>query len=400
VSLFRAAEQREGAAIWQGIPGRSPRRIGAVDVTKDKARSHSAVWASIRLRADLISSMPVHCYRKIGADGLEVEIGTPPVLIEPGSHGEGQPIGIDEWLYMTQSDLDSVGNAFGIITAIDGAGKPAQIQPVEAEQVTVAIRSGRLDHYKVGRSVYKPAEIWHERQYAVSGSPVGLSPIAYAAASVGGYLSAQQFALDWFANGATPSAILKNGKRTLDAREAGETKRRFMASVRNGEPFVTGMDWDYTMLGAKASESQFLEEMRYSLTDVARFFGVPADVIDAPQESGSITYANITQRNLQLLIMNIGPAVARRERALSRILPNPRRVKLDAEAILRMDPQTRQAVLASRVTARTLTVDEARAADNLPPLTPEQIAQTKNIFGTAPASAAPGAVSTAEGATA
>jgi HK97 family phage portal protein len=338
--------------------------------------------------------MPVGCYRTLGSDGLEVSSPVPPVLIEPGSHGDGQPISIDEWLYMTQSDLDSVGNTFGIITAKDGAGKPAQIQPVQAEDVTISVRGGKLDHYKIGRESYAPAEIWHERQFPVSGSPVGLSPIAYAAASIGGYLSAQQFALDWFAGGATPSAILKNGKRVLDPKEARETKQRFMATVGNGEPFVTGMDWDYQMLGVKATESAFLEEMRYSLTDVTRFFGVPADIIDAPQESGSITYANITQRNLQLLIVNIGPAVMRRERALSRLLPNPRRVRLDADSILRMDPQTRQAVLASKVTSKIWTVDEARATENLLPYTAEQIAQNKNIFGTAPAAAA-GAVATA-----
>lgn len=392
MSLLRA---QRGAVepIWQGLPMRSPKRAGSIDVTKDKARTHSAVWAAIRVRSDLISSMPVACYRTLGGNGLEVSSPVPPVLIEPGSHGDGQPISIDEWLYMTQSDLDSVGNAFGIITAKDGAGKPAQIQPVQAEDVTISIRGGKLDHYKIGREVYSPAEIWHERQFPVSGSPVGLSPIAYAAASIGGYLSAQQFALDWFAGGATPSAILKNGKRVLDPAEARETKQRFMATVGNGEPFVTGMDWDYQMLGVKATESAFLEEMRYSLTDVTRFFGVPADIIDAPQESGSITYANITQRNLQLLIVNIGPAVRRRERALSRLLPNPRRVRLDADSILRMDPQTRQTVLASKVTSKIWTVDEARASENLLPYTAEQIAQNKNIFGTAPAAAA-GAVAT------
>jgi phage portal protein BeeE len=152
------------------------------------------------------------------------------------------------------------------------------------------------------------------------------------------------------------------------------------------------------MIGAKATETAFLEEMRYSLSDIARFFGVPADTIDAPQESGSITYANITQRNLQLLIMNIGPAVARRERALSRLLPNPRRVKLDEKALLRMDPAALQLVLASKIQNRQITVDEARAEENRAPLTAEQIAENKNIFGTAPASAAPGAVATAEGA--
>jgi len=399
VSLLRASREPT-ELIWQGLPIRSPRRNGSVDVTPDKARTHSAVWASIRLRADLISSMPVQCYRTVPGTGLEVAVPTPPVLTIPAYHdaGEKQPIGIAEWMYTSQSDVDSVGNTFGIITQLDGMGLPARIQPVQVQDVTVAVRKGLLDHYKIGTQVYSPEQIWHERQYPISGSPVGLSPIAYAAASIGGYLSAQQFALDWFGNGAVPSAILKNSKRTLDAAEAALTKRRFGAAVGNGEVFVTGMDWDYTMLGAKATESQFLEEMRYSLSDIARFFGVPADTIDAPSESGSITYANISQRNLQLLIMNLGPAVARRETALSRLTANPRRVKLDSDALLRMDPQTRQTVLASKISNRQMTVDEAREEDNMPPLTAEQIAETKNIFGTVPANAAPGAVATAEGA--
>ena len=232
---------------------RSPRRKGSVDVTPDKARTHSAVWSAIRLRADLISSMPVECYRTLSS-GLEIVSAAPPVLVTPATHGPGQPQDIADWLYATQSDLDSVGNAYGIITAVDGYGLPAQIQLVQASDVTVSVRGGQVTAYKIGKEVYKPEQIWHERQYSISGVPVGLSPIAYAAASIGGYLSAQQFALDWFGNGATPSAILKNSKRVLNKEEAALTKRTFMASVQNGEPFVTGMDWDYSTLGAKAAE--------------------------------------------------------------------------------------------------------------------------------------------------
>ena len=53
----------------------------------------------------------------------------------------------------------------------------------------------------------------------------------------------------------------------------------------------------------------------------------------------AITYANISQRNLQFLIMHLGPAVGRREDAFSRkLVSNPRYVKLNTDALLRMDP--------------------------------------------------------------
>ena len=66
-------------------------------------------------------------------------------------------------------------------------------------------------------------------------------------------------------------------------------------------------------LAAKASESGFIQQMEYTDVALTRFFGVPADMVDVQSSTGSVTYANITQRNLQLLVMNLGGAVKRRE---------------------------------------------------------------------------------------
>ena len=103
------------------IPPRPDRRRGLVHVTNDTAMRHSAVWACLRLRADLVSTMPVDVYRRVA--GVQVEVPTPPVLVTPG----GERVGIQEWLYSSQFDLDRGGNCFGLITAKDGLGFPARI---------------------------------------------------------------------------------------------------------------------------------------------------------------------------------------------------------------------------------------------------------------------------------
>src|SRR5690349_22002342 len=41
------------------------------------------------------------------------------------------------------------------------------------------------------------------------------------------------------------------------------------------------------------------------------------------------------------LVMHLGPVVSRREEALSRLTPGPRFVKLNTDALLRMDPSSR-----------------------------------------------------------
>jgi phage portal protein BeeE len=50
-----------------------------VHVTPDSALRHSAVWACLRLRADLVSTMPVDVFRRV--NGVQVEVPKPPVLI-------------------------------------------------------------------------------------------------------------------------------------------------------------------------------------------------------------------------------------------------------------------------------------------------------------------------------
>jgi hypothetical protein len=89
--------------------------------------------------------------------------------------------------------------------------------------------------------------------------------------------------------------------------------------------------------------------------------------------SDHVTYANVMQRNLQFLIMHLGPAIRRRENSLSMLLPRPRSFKFDEKALLRMDPLTHAQMLAQRIDSRQLAPSEARAMDNLAPFTLAQI---------------------------
>jgi HK97 family phage portal protein len=375
------------------------RRSSRVHVTNDSALRHSAVWACLRLRADLMSSFPIDVYRYV--NGFQVEVPKPPVLVTPG----GLEIGIKEWMYSTEFDLDRAGNCFGLITertgviGPDGRGLPGRIELVELGSVSVRANGSTITKFVIGGKEYEPWEVWHEKQYTVGGFPLGLSPVAYAAWSIEESLSAQQFARDWFAAGAVPLAELKNTAKTVDKDQARIAREQFRAAVDSSGLFVHGVDWEYKPIQAVASQSAFLEARQYGAGDVARFFGCPVDLIDAAVSGSSITYANISQRNLQFLIMNLGPAVGRREDAFSRkLVAGPRFVKLNTDALLRMDPEARARTIGLRITNRTLTPSEARALDNLPPYTEDQLAEFDRLFGsrsvpTPPTTAVPGAPS-------
>jgi HK97 family phage portal protein len=115
--------------------------------------------------------------------------------------------------------------------------------------------------------------------------------------------------------------------------------------------------------------------------DVARFFGVPADLIDGAVSGQSITYANITERMLNFLVVNLGPAVSRRESAMSeRILAAPRFAKLNTKALLRMDPKSEVEQLGMSIDSRIMTPNEARAILDREPLTDDDYAQFDRLF--------------------
>lgn len=354
---------------------RSSGRFLGRSTSRRSALAHSAFWGCLRLRSDLVSTLPIDVFRRVG--DVQVEVTKPPVFVNPS--GEG--IDFTEWMYSSQSDLDACGNTFGIIVERDGLGLPRRIDLVPREEVTVQVRGGKIS-YRIGGEVYESRDIWHEKQYTESGVAVGLSPVAKAAMALYQFASAQEFATQWYAGGAIPTGVLRYDQAKLDPKETAAAKARFRLAVENRDLFVTGKDWDYKVIEAQASQASFIETMRVTDIDICRFLGVPADLIDAQVSGSSVTYANITQRNLQLLIMNLGPAIIRREKALGRLTPTPRFVKLNTDALLRMDPATVADMLATQIESRQIAPSEARALFNRQPFTPDQEAEFDRLFPT------------------
>lgn len=354
-----------------GVPSRASRGR----VTGKTARRNSAVWACLDLRAGLISAMPVDAYREVA--GLQVEVPKPPVLVTPG----GREWKMQSWLYAGQQAKDSVGNNVGLITARDGLGLPAVIELQDMSTASALVRDGRLHEWRFGGKTYDPADVWHERQYEVAGSPLGLSPIAHAAFTLEKYSSAQEFAREWFDGKAVPRASLRNVAKVVPSRNANEINDRFRAVVETGGVFVHGNDWEYKPIQGSTMDSAFLASMDADLVDVCRYLRCPADLIDAVVSGQSVTYANITQRNLQLLIHNLSGPVKRTEDNLSDLLPRPRFVKLNSDAILRMDPETRARVLGLQVKDRLRTPSEVRAIDDYQPYAEADYAEFDRLFG-------------------
>ena len=356
-------------------------RFGSELINEDRGLRHSGVWAATKIRADLISTFPLDVLRDMGDRPMKMPIA--PIFINPG----GQGWTLKQWMWASQHDLDYVGNAVGLITARNGIstpfypdGLPAEIQLQDTRLCSLVRKNGKL-LWRIDGKEYQPKDVYHERQYPWSGTPIGLSPLAYAAASIGEYLSLQRYSNDWFAGGGVPKAWMKNTVKRLGETERDAAKQWYHDTIQNGDLMVTGNDWEYNMIQAEQVGMEWLEGRRFGLGEIARFFSVPSDLIDAAVSGQSITYANIAQRNLEFLIIHLGPAIIRREEALTNLLPQPRYVKLNTKGLLRLDPETQQQLLRSQLETWQITNDEARDLDDRAPLTDAQIEKMTEIYG-------------------
>jgi HK97 family phage portal protein len=358
-----------------GVEMRTRGRIGTGRVSRKRAMQNSIMWSATRLRANLISSLPLQVLKDYAGSAVPAVMTKPRVLITPYEWATGHPMHISEFMYQTQTDLDREGNTFGVILERDGNRLPSKVLPVPVREVTLVHKNCEILGYLIGGVFYEPDQVWHERQYSTSDFPLGLSPIAHAAFSLESSVSAQEFALGWFRSGATPSALLTNKTAKVIDTEAEVAKRRWDATTSNGEIVVLGKDWEYTQVSSGAKAAQFLEQINASDVEIARFMDAPADLLDLHPSGQSITYANITERHLQFLVLSLGPAIQRRETALGRLTLGDRYVKANTDAFLRMDPAARNEQLRLNKAARIATVTETRALLNLPPLTAAQIAE-------------------------
>jgi hypothetical protein len=145
------------------IPGRMSSPVGSVLVNSDSAMRHSAVWACLRLRADLISTMPVDSFSKVGK--LEVPVSNAPILVEPGgSLGSAFRSGcIRRRSTWTGRATRSVSSRSGT-----GTGLPLRIDLQAASDVSVVSKGGEIT-YRIGGKVYPVEQVWHERQFTVAG---------------------------------------------------------------------------------------------------------------------------------------------------------------------------------------------------------------------------------------
>jgi HK97 family phage portal protein len=174
----------------------------------------------------------------------------------------------------------------------------------------------------------------------------GLSPIRYAAESMGISLAAQNFGRKFFENGAHLSGVLEYPNK-LDDTAYYNLKKRWKeanSGTNNaGETAILEHGLKYTPIGIPPDDAQFIETRKFGTREICQWYGVqPHKVFDLE----NATFSNIEHQNIEWVVDGLMPWLVRFEqeayRKLFRENEKPTHyAKFNTNALMRGDSQAR-----------------------------------------------------------
>lgn len=347
-------------------------------VTALSALHLAAVYAATSLIADSLASAPWAAFEKSAE--IPVRLTPQPALVtDPGV----DLLDVYSWKHQLVSSLLLWGNAYGLILAVDSRGIPSKVQWLRPDQVTID-EQGTHPVFAFNSQPLERSALIHVPWYTVAGSVKGLSPVGLFCTQIETGHEAQRVGRNFFRRGTVPSAILKNDEKTLDKEEAQNAKEQFKSSVSNAEPFVTGKDWSYQAIGLPANDAAFLAGIKATATQIAAIYRVAPEQVGGEVSVTSLTYKSLEQDQIKFNTTTLRPIASRIEAVVDRYLPPTQYAKFNLDASVRADLKTRYEAHALAIASGWKTPDEVRQLEELPPLTPAQVAQIKALQKSTP----------------
>lgn len=366
------AKRQEFIGPWPAVPlsslnwsvGNSYQEVDPF--TGTNSLQSVAFHAAVDMMCSLVSEMHFDSYRSPdgGLQGRK-KIKTPGNLLDPSGDGYG----VEDWIYMLVQSWFLRGNVFGNILDAGPTGMLRQVDLFNPDCVNATLVDGAVKWTVQGRDV-PASKMFHRRAYPVAGNLFGLSPVQAHADELGLSIAATKFGKTWFQDGGHPSGILSNSEADMSDETVVRTaKDRFLAALfGTREPVVLGRGWSFEQIQVNPEESQFLQTRGYTEAQCARILGPGVAEVLGYSTGSTLTYANIVDRDVEMLKYSANRWLKRVERILSAFLPRPQFVLFDRDSFLETSIAQRWAVNKIKLDSGALVINEVRAADNLEPV--------------------------------
>ena len=204
----------------------------------------------------------------------------------------------------------------------------------------------------------------------------GLSPLQAARTSLGIAVAAEDTAARFYKNGARLSGVLQS-KKSLTKDQANRLKSQWRsknAGVDNvGEVAVLDNETEFKQTMINPADAQVLESRKFSVTEIARMFGIPPHMLG--DVTGSTSWGTgIEAQTTGFVVFTDRPWLTMVEQRVTReLLPGgwsagTEYAEYSLEGLLRGDSKTRAEFYRVLIEHGIISPNEARVLENLPPV--------------------------------
>lgn len=334
----------------------------------------SAVYACIAIISGDLAKLPprIRTQKQDGSKTDQPNHAAALVLNNPNTYQTR----VDFWGQFMASAL-FVGNVY-VFLQRDANNVIRAMHILDPRQVRVLLADDGSVFYRIGQErlaellttdVIPARDILHHRLLTMNHPLVGLTPLYAAGVSAMTGQTIQQNSYAFFANMSRASGVLTSpGKISQEL--ANRLKTEWDQNFKGGQMGRTavlgeGMKWE--PLTISAADAQLIEQLRWSVEDVARCFRVPTYMLtDASKVS--FKNAETLARNYysQTLQYHIESIEARIDQAFG--LTGNTFCEFDLAAMLRMELDARMAAYQTGIQSGVLTINEARKLEELAPM--------------------------------
>jgi len=366
--------------LWFGLTGNIASSSG-VSISVAKALGHSPIWRGANLLASCVAKIPLIVYRRLAGGGKEKATDHPLyrlLKLRPNQYMSA----FDFWrTLVVHMVFTGRGNSYSYIDHDPNTARVRELLILDPQLTEPKRINGNL-YYKSrqanGQSrVLSSADVLHFRGLSYDGV-CGYDIVGLMRDAIGLGIASREFASAFFKRGATPTLVLErptNAPRLSPNAE--ENLRKRFDNLQAGLPnaHTTAVTQEGTVvkaLGIDAEKSQLVETRQLDVREVANILGMPPHKLGDPTRTA---YASLEQEQQAFLDDSLDPLLTQIEQECTiKLLTEEEQeadeifVEFNRDAIVRVDLKTQVESLTREVTNGLLSLDEARAIRNRPPL--------------------------------
>ncbi len=349
------------------VDGTSGTPASTKPITDDTALQLSAVWACTKIISETVAGMPINFYEP-GPNGTRTLIPDFHLSRLLNRMPNRWQTGV-EFKNTTTISQSMRGNSYAL-KQFGTRGQLIGLVPLMASQMQVQLLDdgSKVFMYSNGKTTtaYAEQNIWHMMMMP-SNAVIGLSPLEYAARSMGIATEAEDRVGTLARNGFKPTGVLMIDTTLTDDQRTQVRKQFSDLAAGQGDPLkVLEAGMKYQQISLSPKDVQLLETRRFQIEDIARFWGVPSVLIN-DTEAGTVWGSGIEQIVEGFYKFTIRPYLERYEASIEKNLLTPAergniRAEFDFSALLRGDETARIKNAAAEISGGLKSINEARKA--------------------------------------